>query len=67
LLYPALGEDYAIGSTIYDADKAVQFTTFFYEQLRGIKEATTKASLSRKELENFFYNNMYNLLSGIKI
>ncbi len=62
-----MGEDYAIGSTIYDADNIVQFTTFFYEQLRGIKEATIKAGFSHKELENFFYNNIYNLLSGIKI
>ena len=61
-----MGEDYAIGSTIYDADKTVQFTTFFYEQLRGIKEATTKAGFSSKELENFFYNNAYNLFVGIK-
>jgi len=62
-----MGENYAIGSTIYDADKIVQFTTFFYEQLRGLKEATTKAGFSRRELENFFYNNIYNLLSGIKV
>lgn len=62
-----MGEDYAIGSTIYDADNAVQFTTFFYEQLRGVKEAACKAGLSSKELEDFFYNNIYNLLSGIKL
>lgn len=62
-----VGEDYAIGSTIYDAGKIVEFTTFFYEQLRGIKEAATKANLSRKEIENIFYNNMYNLAAGIKI
>lgn len=62
-----MGEDYAIGSTIYDTNKIVQFTTFFYEQLRGIKEATSKAGFSRKELEDFFYNNIYNLLTGIKI
>jgi predicted TIM-barrel fold metal-dependent hydrolase len=62
-----MGENYAIGSTIYDADNVVQFTTFFYEQLRGIKEAAIKAGLSRKELENFFYNNIYNLLKGITV
>ena len=62
-----MGENYVIGSTIYDSDNVVQFTTFFYEQLRGIKEATTKAGFSREDLENFFYNNIYNLLSGIKI
>ena len=60
------GEDYAIGSTIYDAEGIIKFTTFFYEQLRGIKEAAVKAGLTRRELENFFYNNIYNLLLGIK-
>ncbi len=62
-----MGEDYAIGSTIFDTDGVVKFTTFFYEQLRGIKEAATKSGLSPKEIEDFFYNNIYNLLSGIKL
>jgi predicted TIM-barrel fold metal-dependent hydrolase len=62
-----MGEDYAIGSSIYDSEKAVEFTTFFYEQLRGIKAATRQAGLSREEIENFFYNNIFNLLSGIKL
>lgn len=62
-----MGENYAIGSTIYDADNIVQFTTFFYEQLRGIKVASEKAGLSCEELENFFYNNIYNLLKGIRL
>jgi predicted TIM-barrel fold metal-dependent hydrolase len=62
-----MGEDYAIGSTIYDADGTVKFTTFFYEQLRGIKETAERVGLSREELENFFYNNIYNLLSGIRV
>jgi hypothetical protein len=62
-----MGENYAIGNSIYDAHGAVQFTTFFYEQLRGIKAAATKAGLTKLELENFFYNNIYNLLSEIII
>ena len=62
-----MGENYAIGSTIYDVNHVIQFTTFLYEQLRGIKEATEKAGFSRKELENFFYNNIYNLLSSVKL
>lgn len=62
-----MGEDYRIGSAIFDTEHVVEFTTFFYEQLRGIKEAAQKAGLSRKELENFFYNNIYNLLSEIKL
>jgi len=56
-----MGEDYAIGSSIYDADKVVQFTTFFYEQLRGIKLAAERAELSDVEVENILFNNAYNL------
>ncbi|MBU8902040.1 MAG: amidohydrolase [Victivallales bacterium] len=62
-----MGEDYAIGSTIYDANKVVQFTTFFYEQLRGVKKAAQKVALSTKEIEDFFYNNINDLVTGIKI
>ena len=56
-----MGEDYAVGSTIFDADHAVQFTTFFYEQLRAILEATPPASL-----EDVLFNNASNLFKGIQ-
>ncbi|MDD4102843.1 MAG: amidohydrolase family protein [Kiritimatiellae bacterium] len=60
-----MGEDYAIGSTIYDAGQAVRFTSFYYEQLRGIKLAAQRAGLSRDELENIFFNNADKLFRGI--
>lgn len=59
-----LGEDYAMGTAIYDAAHAVTFTTFFYEQLRGIKCAAERACLSRGDIENVFFNNAQQLLSG---
>ncbi|MFA6817145.1 MAG: amidohydrolase family protein [Lentisphaeria bacterium] len=61
-----MGEDYAIGTSLYDADHVIQFTTFYYEQLRGIKEAAMKAGLCRSEREDFFYNNMYNLVRDVQ-
>ncbi|MDD2456436.1 MAG: amidohydrolase family protein [Kiritimatiellae bacterium] len=60
-----MGEDYAIGSTIYDAGHAVRFTSFYYEQLRGIKVAAQRAGLSRDEVENIFFNNADQLFRGI--
>ena len=52
-----MGEDYAIGTSIYDADHAVAFTTFYYEQLRGIKLAAERAGVSANDIENLFFNN----------
>ena len=60
-----MGEAYAIGSSIYDADSAVTFTSFFYEQLRGIKLACERAGLSRSEIENIFFNNAYEIFSTV--
>jgi predicted TIM-barrel fold metal-dependent hydrolase len=60
-----MGEDYAIGSTIFDANQAVTFTSFYYEQLRGIKLAAERAGLNQSEVENLFFNNAYELLSSI--
>ncbi len=56
-----MAEDYAIGSAIYDADNAVNFTSFFYEQLRGIKQAAELVKLSENEVEDIFFNNAINL------
>ena len=56
-----MGERYAIGTSIIDTSGAVQFTTFFYEQLRSILDATPKASL-----EDVFFNNSHKLFTGIK-
>ena len=63
-----MAEDYAIGNSIYDPGNTVDFTSFFYEQLRGIKLAAKRAKLSATEIENIFFNNAYSLFSsaGIK-
>ena len=42
-----MGEDYAIGTTIYDAGHAVEFTTFFYEQLRAVIAAAPSGCLEK--------------------
>ncbi len=52
-----LGEDYELGTSIYDANEAVTFTTFFYEQLRGIKLAAERAGLSRGDVDGILFNN----------
>ena len=60
-----LGEDYDLGTGIYDADHAVNFTTFYYEQLRGIKLAAERAGLTQQEIENFFFNNADRLFRAV--
>ena len=62
-----MGEDYQIGSTIYDAGHAVEFTSFYYEQLRAIKLAAGRAGLSSTEVENIFWGNAFRLFSQIAI
>ena len=51
------GEDYELGTSIYDARHAVNFTTFYYEQLRGIRLAAERAGLSRVEINGVFFEN----------
>lgn len=58
-----MGEDYEIGSAIYDAKHVVEFTFFYYEQLRGIKLAAKRCKLSDKEIENIFFNNSFAIFS----
>jgi uncharacterized protein len=60
-----VGEDYALGTGIYDAENAVSFTTFFYEQLRGIRLATERAGLKPCEIEDFFFNNADRLFRSV--
>ena len=60
-----MGEDYEIGTSIYDARKTVIFTTFFYEQLRGIKLAAERANLSTREIENLFFHNASRLFHEV--
>lgn len=51
-------EDFRIGTTIYDAENTLKYTTFFYEQLRGILNATPKANV-----EDVLFNNAYRLFT----
>ncbi len=60
-----MGEPYAIGTTIYDADHAVAFTFFFYEQLRAVLEAADRAGWTAADLEAFFWGNAHGLCSRI--
>ncbi len=60
-----MGEDYAIGTTIHDANRAVTFTTFFYEQLRGIRLAAERAGLGTRALEDLFFNNADRLFRSV--
>jgi predicted TIM-barrel fold metal-dependent hydrolase len=60
-----MGEDYRIGTAIYDADKAVEFTFFYYEMLRGIKLAADRAGLSRAAIEGIFHRNALTLLRDV--
>lgn len=60
-----MAEDYAIGTSICDADGAVAFTTFFYEQLRGIRLAAERAALTRTEIEDVFFNNASRLFTTV--
>ena len=60
-----MAEDYAIGNSIYDSGNTVSFTSFFYEQLRGIKLAAKRAELSDTEIENIFFNNAYSLFGSV--
>jgi predicted TIM-barrel fold metal-dependent hydrolase len=60
-----VGEDYNLGTGIYDAGHAVRFTIFYYEQLRGIKLAAERAGLTKQEIEDFFFNNADKLFRAV--
>ena len=55
--------DIEIGAAIHDAGRAVQFTYFYYEELRAIRKAALKAALTREELRGVFVDNSLTLLS----
>lgn len=56
-----MAEDYRIGTAIYDSENVVDFTTFFYEQLRGIKLAAERAGVTNEELKGIFHDNAIRL------
>lgn len=60
-----MAEDYEIGTSIYDATHAVEFTTFFYEQLRGIRLAAQRAGLHADEVNGIFFANAHRLFTAI--
>ncbi len=53
-----------IGNAIYDARGVVEFTYFYYEELRAIRKAAERAGLTRDEIEALFYGNAMRLLRG---
>jgi glutamate-1-semialdehyde 2,1-aminomutase len=59
-----MGEDYMIGTAIVDTAHAVAFTTFFYEQLRGIRLAAARAGLTAAEVERLFFENAHRLFTA---
>jgi predicted TIM-barrel fold metal-dependent hydrolase len=61
-----MGEPYAIGTAIYDADHAVEFTFFYYEILRGIRLAAERAGLTRAQIGGIFADNAYRLLREVR-
>ncbi len=60
-----MGEDYEIGTSIFDSKGAVAFTTFYYEQLRGIKLASERAGLTVGEVENILFHNAHRLFTAV--
>lgn len=60
-----LGEDYEVGTSIYDARHAVRFTFFYYEQLRAIRRAAERVGLRRHEVEAIFYGNAAQLFGSV--
>lgn len=60
-----MGEEYEIGTSIRDASQVVAFTSFYYEQLRGIKLAANRAGLTAAEVGNVFFNNAHRLFTTV--
>ena len=56
-----MGENYAIGTSIIDTEHAVDFTTFYFEQLRAIIEAAPADTL-----EKVLYSNAQKLFNEVK-
>ena len=55
-----IGEDYHLGTSIYDAEHAVQFTTFYYEQLRALLD-----TIPEGYVEKVFHDNARKLFEEI--
>ncbi len=59
------GENVRLGSAIYDAEHAVTFTLFYYEQLRAARKAAERLGLSCREIEAYFYENAAALVKAV--
>jgi hypothetical protein len=57
--------DLRIGSMIWDAEGVIEFTTFYYEELRAIRKAAERVGLTRQEIEGVFFRNAMTLLNGV--
>ncbi len=55
-----MGEDYDVGTTVYDSGQVLEFTIFFYEQLRAIL-----AAAPAKAQADVFYHNAVKLFRSI--
>lgn len=55
-----MAEDVRIGTAIYDSEHAIEFTTFFYEQLRALLHTAPP-----QRLDDIFFNNANNLFSRL--
>lgn len=53
------GDDFNLGTTIHDANGAIDFAPFYYEQLR----AALSLKLSQAQLENFLCNHALSLFT----
>ena len=51
-----------IGTAFDGSPSAIKFTTFYYEQLNGIKVAAESAGLTPDEISDYFYGNAYKVL-----
>lgn len=59
-----MGEDYRIGTSIHDSDRAVEFTFFYYEQLRAVGRAAERAGLDATELAGIMAGNALALMQA---
>jgi len=48
-----------------EGDEAEKLTFFMYEEIKAFRKASEAASLSRKDVEDVFYNNAVNLINSV--
>ncbi|MBF0244466.1 MAG: amidohydrolase family protein [Planctomycetes bacterium] len=60
-----MAEDVEIGTSIFDSRHVVDFTFFYYEQLRAIKLAAHRARLSDEKIDGILFANASRLFGSI--